>query len=82
MTFHRTDALRRGSSLLGGLLGFTAAAALALALSDMSYAVARALYSGIAAANTTNYTYYVHVIRHGRSWNFLQGIGPRAGLAY
>lgn len=75
MTFYGTDAPGRGPGLIGGLLGFAAATALVLAVGDVSYAVARAVYSGIAAANTTNYTYCVHLIRHGRSWNFRQGIG-------
>ncbi|MGO8772573.1 hypothetical protein [Mycobacterium sp.] len=79
MTFYRTDALRKGL----GLLGFVVAAALMLVVSDMPYAVVRALHSGIAAAHdTTNYGYCVHLIRHGRSWDLLQGIGRRAEFAY
>jgi Protein of unknown function (DUF2628) len=51
-----------------------------LTISDVPYSVARAISTGFAAANMTvaNYAYYLHVIRHSRSWNFLEGFRSRA----
>jgi hypothetical protein len=64
---------RRGLTLIAGAV----AIAVGLVVSDVPYSVARAICSGIAAANITNYSYYLHVVRHIRSWHFLEGFGRR-----
>ena len=68
---------RKGLTLIAGAI----AIAVGLVVSDVPYSVARAICSGFAAANITNYSYYLHVIRHSRSWNFLEGFGPRTAPA-
>jgi hypothetical protein len=66
---------RKGLTLIAGAI----ALAVGLVVSDVPYSVARAICSGFAAANTTaNVSYYLHVIRHSRSWNFLEGFGRLA----
>jgi hypothetical protein len=61
-----------------GLAVLAAAVALAgvAAVSDVPYTLARAAFTGFAAANmSANYGYFLHVIRHGRSWHLRAGLG-------
>jgi hypothetical protein len=47
---------------------------------DVPDSIARAIGLGFAAAaaTTANYAYYLHVVKHSRSWNLLEGFGRRA----
>ncbi|WP_156688580.1 hypothetical protein [Mycobacterium sp. Marseille-P9652] len=58
-----------------GLLGVAAAAAVVLIVNDVALMTARAVCTGLAATNTTNYGFFVQLARHGRSWNFREGLG-------
>jgi hypothetical protein len=75
--FFVKDMWRKGLALLAAAL----AIAVAIVVSDVPLSVARAIGTGYAAANITNHTYFLHVIRHGRSWNFLEGFGRRTTYA-
>lgn len=68
---------RKGVTLIAAAI----AIAVGLFVSDVPYSVARAICSGFAAANITNYSYYLHVIRHSRSWNFQEGLRRRTAPA-
>lgn len=68
---------RKGLTLIAGAI----ALAVGLLVSDVPYSVARAICTGVAAANTNNYSYYLHVVRHSRSWNLLEGFGHRTAFA-
>jgi hypothetical protein len=70
--FYLLAVWRKGLTLIAGVI----AIAVGLVVSDVPYSIARAICSGFAAANITNYSYYLHVIRHSRSWNFREGFGP------
>ncbi len=75
MRSYRADVLGRAL----GLLGVAAAAVVVLIVSDVPYTIARALYTGLAA--NTNYGYVVDLLRHGRSWNFREGLDRPALVA-
>jgi hypothetical protein len=82
--------MRTGSNLLAfkgmwrkglTLLAVAIAIPVTLVVSDVSYLLARSIWTGFASANVTNYGFYLHVVRHGRSWNFLEGISRRTQYA-
>ncbi len=69
----------RGKAVV--LLAVPIVTAAALMIGEVPYSVVRAVSAAFTAANlsTLNYTYSLHVIRHGRSWNFFEGFCGRHG---
>jgi multidrug transporter EmrE-like cation transporter len=88
-TFDNTR-MRTGSNLLVfegmwrtclTLLAVVIAIPVTLVVHDVAYSLARSIWTGFASANVTNYGFYLHVVKHTRSWNFLEGIGRRTQYA-
>jgi hypothetical protein len=88
-TFDNTR-MRTGSNLLAfrgmgrtcvTLLAVVIAIPVTLVVHDVAYSLARSIWTGFASANVTNYGFYLHVVKHTRSWNFLEGIGRRTQYA-
>jgi hypothetical protein len=52
----------KGLTLIAGAI----ALGIGLLVSEIPYSVARAICTGVAAANTNNYSCYLHVVRHSR----------------
>jgi multidrug transporter EmrE-like cation transporter len=82
--------MRTGSNLLAfrgmwriclTLLAVVIAIPVTLVVHDVAYSLARSIWTGFASANVTNYGFYLHVVKHTRSWNFLEGIGRRTQYA-
>lgn len=63
------------------VLAVVIAIPLTLGVSDVAYSLARSIWTGFASANVTNYGFYLHVVKHTRSWNFLEGISRRTQYA-
>jgi multidrug transporter EmrE-like cation transporter len=63
------------------LLAVVIAIPVTLVVHDVAYSLARSIWTGFASANVTNYGFYLHVVKHTCSWNFLEGIGRRTQYA-
>jgi multidrug transporter EmrE-like cation transporter len=63
------------------LLAVVIAIPVTLVVHDVAYSLARSIWTGFGSANVTNYGFYLHVVKHTRSWNFLEGIGRRTQYA-
>lgn len=68
---------RKGLTLLVVVIAIP----VALVVSHVGYSLARSIWTGFASANVTNYGFYLHVVKHTRCWNFLEGISRRAQYA-
>ena len=67
---------RKGLTLLAAAITI----AVVTLVIDVPDSIARAVGIGFAAAaaTTANYAYYLHVVKHSRSWNLWEGFGRRA----
>jgi hypothetical protein len=80
---HRQQPARvqRHGAHLRYLVAVVIAIPVTLVVHDVAYSLARSIWTGFASANVTNYGFYLHVVKHTRSWNFLEGIGRRTQYA-